>query len=73
MPKKPALFSAKRKVSPSACACCRASSLVNGGAAAAFSAAACPSGDRATHNAASSAVAKQPSCTSLPLRFTRAW
>eukprot|EP00964_Phaeocystis_antarctica_P093325 scaffold60193_cov63-Phaeocystis_antarctica.AAC.1 len=46
-------------VSPSACACCRASSLVSGAAAAARSAAtACPSGDRVTLSAASSAVAK---------------
>ena len=32
-----------------------------------------PSGDRATHSAASSAVAKQPRLTFLPPRFTRAW
>ena len=41
-----------------ACACCRASSLVSGGGAAALSAAACPSGDLATHSGASLAVAK---------------
>ena len=35
--------------------------------------AACPSGDRATHSAASSAVAKRPRCTSLPPRHTLAW
>ena len=35
-------------------------------------AAACPSGDRATHSAASSAVAKQPRYTCLPPRITRA-
>eukprot|EP00964_Phaeocystis_antarctica_P063500 scaffold38130_cov62-Phaeocystis_antarctica.AAC.4 len=40
---------------------------------AACSAAACPSGDRATHSAASSAVAKRPRATTLPLRLTRAW
>ena len=32
-----------------------------------------PSGDRATHSAASSAVAKLPRPTSLPPRLTRAW
>ena len=40
------------------------------GAAAALFAAACPSGDRATHSAASSAVAKQPRYTMLPPRLT---
>eukprot|EP00964_Phaeocystis_antarctica_P040372 scaffold23077_cov68-Phaeocystis_antarctica.AAC.4 len=42
-------------------------------AAAARPAAACPSGDRATHNAASSAVAKLPRCTSLPPRLICTW
>eukprot|EP00964_Phaeocystis_antarctica_P060265 scaffold35922_cov65-Phaeocystis_antarctica.AAC.2 len=72
-PKYPVVLSATTSVSPSACACCRASSLVSGGAAAAFCAAACPSGDRATHSAASSAVAKQPKCMSLPPRLTCVW
>eukprot|EP00964_Phaeocystis_antarctica_P071983 scaffold43972_cov52-Phaeocystis_antarctica.AAC.2 len=72
-PKYPVLFSATRSVSPSACACCRASSLVSGATSAARSAAAaCPSGDRATHSAASSAVAKVPRLTSLPPRLTLA-
>jgi hypothetical protein len=35
-------------------------------------AAACPSGERATHSAACSAAAKLPRWTSLPPRFTRA-
>eukprot|EP00964_Phaeocystis_antarctica_P116174 scaffold80140_cov61-Phaeocystis_antarctica.AAC.2 len=49
------------------------SSLVSGRvAAAALSAAACSSGDRAMHSAASSAVAKWPRCTSLPPCFTLA-
>ena len=61
-------------VSPSACACCRASSLVSGAAAATrFAATAYPSGDRATHSAASSAVAKKPRYTFLPPRRTCAW
>eukprot|EP00964_Phaeocystis_antarctica_P012186 scaffold6723_cov35-Phaeocystis_antarctica.AAC.1 len=42
-------------------------------AAAARPAAACPSGDRATHNAASSAVAKLPRCTGLPPRLICTW
>eukprot|EP00964_Phaeocystis_antarctica_P159563 scaffold130644_cov57-Phaeocystis_antarctica.AAC.1 len=68
------MFSALSSVSPSACACCRASSLVSGGAAAARStAAACPSGERAKHSAASSAVAKRPRCTSLPPRHSCVW
>eukprot|EP00964_Phaeocystis_antarctica_P040404 scaffold23090_cov65-Phaeocystis_antarctica.AAC.10 len=66
----------EQRHSPSACACCRASSLVSGGAdggaATAFCAAACPSGDRATHSAASSAVAKRPRLTCLPPRLTDA-
>ena len=49
-------------------AACGASAAVN--AVAARSAAACPSGDRATYSAASSAVAKLPRCTVLPPRFT---
>eukprot|EP00964_Phaeocystis_antarctica_P117622 scaffold81429_cov59-Phaeocystis_antarctica.AAC.2 len=57
-----------RSVSPSACACTRASSLVS--AAAALSAAAFPSGVRATYSAASSAVTKLPRCTTLPPRLT---
>eukprot|EP00964_Phaeocystis_antarctica_P118598 scaffold82379_cov67-Phaeocystis_antarctica.AAC.7 len=56
------LFSATSSVSFSACACCRASSLVSGGvgggATAALCAATCASGVRAMHSAASSAVAK---------------
>eukprot|EP00964_Phaeocystis_antarctica_P110301 scaffold74676_cov58-Phaeocystis_antarctica.AAC.2 len=53
-------------------ACCCASSLVSGGSAArpaavASFAAACPSGDRATFSAASSAVAKQRRLTWLAL------
>eukprot|EP00964_Phaeocystis_antarctica_P140555 scaffold105426_cov56-Phaeocystis_antarctica.AAC.2 len=49
-------------------ACCTASSLVSGGAAAARAAAtACPSGDRATHSAASSTVAKLPRLIRLPV------
>eukprot|EP00964_Phaeocystis_antarctica_P078094 scaffold48558_cov54-Phaeocystis_antarctica.AAC.2 len=66
-PKKPVLLAAVRSVSPSACACCRTSWPVSGSAAAAFPAAALPSGDRATHRAASSAVANarksSPSCS----------
>eukprot|EP00964_Phaeocystis_antarctica_P115607 scaffold79562_cov50-Phaeocystis_antarctica.AAC.2 len=46
------------------------SSLLRGGGADPTRSAACPSGDRATHNAASSAVAKLPRLTFLPLRFT---
>eukprot|EP00964_Phaeocystis_antarctica_P150512 scaffold117936_cov63-Phaeocystis_antarctica.AAC.10 len=42
-------------------------------AAAARSAATRPSGDRATQSTASSAVAKKPRFTSLPLRLTFAW
>eukprot|EP00964_Phaeocystis_antarctica_P136740 scaffold101193_cov63-Phaeocystis_antarctica.AAC.2 len=71
-PKKPASLSATSSVSPSACACCRASLLVSGAAAAALCAAACPSGDRATHSAASSAVVKLPRLTWLPPRLTYA-
>eukprot|EP00964_Phaeocystis_antarctica_P161641 scaffold133536_cov69-Phaeocystis_antarctica.AAC.2 len=72
-PKKPALFLAASSVSPFACACCSASSLVSGaGTAVRSAAAACPSGDRAMHSAASSALAKLPRLTSLPPRFTRA-
>jgi hypothetical protein len=41
-------------------------------AAAALLDAACPSGVRAMHSAASSAVAKQPRPTVLPPRLTRA-
>eukprot|EP00964_Phaeocystis_antarctica_P133370 scaffold97570_cov72-Phaeocystis_antarctica.AAC.2 len=64
----------RRSISPSVFACCSASSLVRGGAAAsAARTAARPSGERATHSAASSAVAKQPRLTSLPPRLTRAW
>eukprot|EP00964_Phaeocystis_antarctica_P092284 scaffold59334_cov44-Phaeocystis_antarctica.AAC.1 len=49
------------------------SSLVSGRvAAAAFCAATRPSGDRATHSAASSAVTKLPRVTCLPSRRTRA-
>ena len=44
--------------------------LVSGGAAAARFAAACPSGDRAMHSDASSAVAKLPRCTFPPPRHT---
>eukprot|EP00964_Phaeocystis_antarctica_P040419 scaffold23090_cov65-Phaeocystis_antarctica.AAC.25 len=46
------------------------SSLSCGAADADLSAAACPSGDRATRSAASSAVAKRPRCTCLPPRLT---
>ena len=46
------------------------SSLIIAAARAARSAAACPSGDRATHSAASSAVAKLPRCTCLPPLLT---
>eukprot|EP00964_Phaeocystis_antarctica_P026542 scaffold14957_cov67-Phaeocystis_antarctica.AAC.5 len=45
------------------------SSLSCSTTAAALFAAACPSGDRATHSAASSAVAKQPRLTALPPHF----
>ena len=47
--------------------------VFSGGAVdAAPAAAACPSGKRATHSAASSAVAKLPRLTLLPPRSTRA-
>eukprot|EP00964_Phaeocystis_antarctica_P016469 scaffold9104_cov56-Phaeocystis_antarctica.AAC.5 len=69
----PVLVSATSSVSSSASACCSACSFVSGAtAAAAVFAAACPSGERATQSAASSAVAKQPSITFLPPRLTRA-
>ena len=61
----------QRKPPPRLRLCCRTSSLISGGATAGRSAAAaCPSGDRAMHSAASSAVTKEPRCTSLPPRLT---
>ena len=71
------MLSATRSVSPSVSACCRASSLVSGGAggaaaAAARFAASCPTGDRATCSAASSAVANWPRYTFLPPHDTSA-
>ena len=49
------------------------SSLISGATAdATRSATFRPSGERATHSAASSAVAKLPRCSLLPPRFTRA-
>ena len=77
------MLSATRSVSPSVSARCRASSLVSGGAggaaaggaaaaAARLAAVSCPCGDRVTHSAASSAVAKLPRCTFVPLHDTTA-
>eukprot|EP00964_Phaeocystis_antarctica_P120759 scaffold84493_cov63-Phaeocystis_antarctica.AAC.7 len=53
-------------------ACCNVSSLVSGGAAA-CRAATCSFCDRATHSAASSAVAKLPRHSFLPTRHNSAW